>query len=241
MRSPFPGIDPFIENQKWEDFHTSFISALRDAIVPSVRPKYVVDVERRVYLERIDPSKAAQSLVADAAIYHRFDNPDNNSNGGLATATEPSILPKVCTVPFFEEYRETFITIRRGSPSEVVTVIELLSPTIKQRGTLGREQYLEKVQALMTTKASPVELDLLRGGERSTVSDPPSGDFFALVSKPRPRPLAEVYAWPWRDRLPRILISSGSEDPDIALDLQSVMTSFTNEQAMTTRLTINSN
>lgn len=24
MPSPFPGMDPFIENQEWEDFHASF-------------------------------------------------------------------------------------------------------------------------------------------------------------------------------------------------------------------------
>ncbi len=222
MPSPFPGMDPFIENQKWEDFHTSFVSAIRDALVPSVRPKYVVEVERRVYLERIDATVAAQSLVADAAIYHRFDHVETKSGGGIAVLSEPSIIPKVCAIPYFEEHRETFITIRRGAPSEVVTVIELLSPTNKKKGTVGREQYLEKVHALMKTKASLVELDLLRGGERSTVSNPPPGDYFALVSKPKPRPLAEVYAWPWRDRLPRILIPLSIEDPDVALDLQSV-------------------
>jgi hypothetical protein len=222
MPSPFPGMDPYIESQKWEDFHTSFVSAIRDALVPFVRPKYVVDVEKRVYLERIDPTVSAQSLVADAAIYHRFDHMNSNDHGATAVLREPSIKPKVCTIPYFEEHRETFITIRRGSPSEVVTVIELLSPTNKKKGTVGREQYLEKVHALMKTRASLVELDLLRGGERSTVSDPPSGDYFALVSKPAPRPLAEVYAWAWRDQLPRILIPLSVEDPDVALDLQAV-------------------
>ncbi|MEQ1825387.1 MAG: DUF4058 family protein [Pirellula sp.] len=224
MTSPFPGMDPFIENQKWEDFHTSFMSAIRDALVPSVRPKYVVDVEKRVYLERIDPVAPVQTLVADAAIYHRFDHltPSGPTGAGTALASEPSIVPKVCTIPYFEEHRETFITIRRGSPSEVVTVIELLSPTNKRKGTEGREQYLEKVHALMKTKASLVELDLLRGGERSTVSNPPPGDYFALVSKPKPRPLAEVYGWAWNDRLPRILIPLSIEDPDVPLDLQAV-------------------
>lgn len=223
MPSPFPGMDPFIENQKWEDFHTRFVSILADQLMPSVRPKYVVDVDRRVYLERIDPTLAVQTIVADAAIYHRFDHLEDNA-GGAALLKEPSIQPKVCTIPYFEEHRETFITIRRGKPSEVVTVIELLSPTNKKKGTVGREQYLEKVYALMKTKASLVELDLLRGGERSTVSDPPPGDYFALVSKPKPRPLAEVYGWPWRDRLPRIMIPLSPEDPDVALDLQSVFT-----------------
>lgn len=49
MPSPFPGMDPFIENQKWEDFHTRFLTAVSDALVSSVRPFYTVEVERRIY------------------------------------------------------------------------------------------------------------------------------------------------------------------------------------------------
>ncbi len=221
MPSPFPGMDPFIESQKWEDFHTSFITAIRDALVPAVRPKYIVDVERRIYLERIDPTEPVQTLVADAAIYHRFDHlSEVSSRGNVAVANEPSIKPKICTIPYFEEHRETFIRIRRGSPARVVTVIELLSPTNKRKGTEGREQYLDKTHALLKTSASLVEIDLLRGGERSAVSDPPPGDYFAMVSKPKPRPLAEVYAWSLADPLPRILIPLSIEDPDVPLDLQ---------------------
>jgi hypothetical protein len=52
MPSPFPGVDPFIESQKWEDFHTTFIGVLRELLVPQVRPQYVVDVERYRYVTR---------------------------------------------------------------------------------------------------------------------------------------------------------------------------------------------
>ena len=52
MPSPFPGVDPFIESQKWEDFHTTFIGVLRELLVPQVRPQYVVDVERYLYVTR---------------------------------------------------------------------------------------------------------------------------------------------------------------------------------------------
>lgn len=225
MPSPFPGMDPFIESQKWEDFHTSLMSAIRDTLVPVVRPKYIVDVERGIYLERIDPTAPVKTLVADAAIYNRFESHSGEkASDAVALLTQPSIKPKVCTIPYFEEHRETFITIRRGSPSEVVTVIELLSPTNKRKGTEGREQYLEKIHALLKTKASLVEIDLLRGGERSSVSNPPEGDYFALVSKPKPRPLVEVYGWAMLDPLPRILIPLSIEDPDVALDLQFVFT-----------------
>src|SRR5262249_25051070 len=51
MPSPFPGMDPFIEGQEWEDFHHELISAIREALMSQVLPRYVVRVEKRVYLE----------------------------------------------------------------------------------------------------------------------------------------------------------------------------------------------
>ena len=49
MPSPFPGMDPFLESQEWEDFHTTFNTILRERLGPSLEPDYLVRVERRVY------------------------------------------------------------------------------------------------------------------------------------------------------------------------------------------------
>jgi hypothetical protein len=51
MPSPFPGMDPFIEGQAWTDFHLTMISEARAALIPLVRPHYIVRVEERVYLD----------------------------------------------------------------------------------------------------------------------------------------------------------------------------------------------
>ena len=58
MPSPFPGMDPFVELQEWDDFHAKFNSAISDALQPQVAPRYIVRAERRVYVEspgEIDP------------------------------------------------------------------------------------------------------------------------------------------------------------------------------------------
>lgn len=52
MPSPFPGMDPFLENQEWEDFHTTFNTVLRERLATGLEPEYLVRVERRVYVER---------------------------------------------------------------------------------------------------------------------------------------------------------------------------------------------
>jgi len=69
MPSPFPGMDPFIENQKWEDFHTRLMTAIGDALVPRVRPRYTVEVERRVYLEALAPEEPMRSIVTDVGVW----------------------------------------------------------------------------------------------------------------------------------------------------------------------------
>ena len=227
MPSPFPGMDPFIESQKWEDFHTSYLAAIRDAIVAAVRPKYIVEVERRIYLETHDPTTPVQSFIADAALMKTGREPEvpsEQSAGGLAVLTETTVEVKTCTIPFIEEHRETFLTIRRGKPSEVVTVIELLSPTNKRKGTDGRQLYSEKSSALLKTKTHFVELDLLRGGERTLVSEPPAGDYFAMISRAERRPFVEVYGWRLLSRLPVIAIPLAGADPDVKLDLQPTFT-----------------
>ena len=51
MPSPFPGMDPFLEFQEWEDFHATFNTVIRELLAPRLEPRYVVRVERRVYVE----------------------------------------------------------------------------------------------------------------------------------------------------------------------------------------------
>jgi hypothetical protein len=219
MPSPFPGMDPFIESQRWEGFHASFMSGVRDTMVASVRPRYEVDVEMRVYLERRDLEETARTFVADVGI---VDADHDTQEGAVAVATETDVEANECVLPWPEEHREAYLVIRRPHASEVITVIELLSPTNKLRRADGRELYLEKRMELLQTRTHFVELDLLRGGERMPFSNPPDGDYFALVSRAGRRPVAKVYGWPLAHRLPVIPIPLAKDDPDVGLDLQAV-------------------
>jgi hypothetical protein len=44
-------MDPYIEDQEWEDFHTTFNTVMRESLTPPLEPRYIVRVERRVYVE----------------------------------------------------------------------------------------------------------------------------------------------------------------------------------------------
>lgn len=231
--SPFPGMDPFIESQDWEDFHTTLMTVIRESLIPSVRPRYEVRVERRVYVAR-STDEPARIIIPDVAVLKPHteswseDSYESSNGGGTATATVPATVttvePVLCRLPQREEKRETYLTIRRAETKQVITVVEALSPDNKRTGHKGRRKYLRKRNTVIDSRAHLVELDLLRGGARLPMDDPlPAGDYYALICRDR-KPAAEVYAWTLRHRLPTIPIPLAEGDADVALELQSVFT-----------------
>jgi hypothetical protein len=221
MPSPFPGMDPFVEMQEWDDFHTTFNTVLREQLAPDVEPRYVVRVERRVYVEG-SFQDADQWRSADAAIIWAGNQPLSTTNASADRAT--AVAPVECEIPMPQERRETYLVIRERETMEVVTVIETLSPTNKRTSSDGRAQYLEKRQETLQSRSNLVEIDLLRGGARLPMIGSPVGDYFAIVSRSRRRPKASSYAWTLRQQMPTIAIPLKGEDPDVALDLQKVFT-----------------
>ena len=224
MPSPFPGMDPFIESNDWEDFHAGFINGLSDAIVPVVRPDYSVRTERRIYIDH--PSDAPSAYRADLAVIHR-DDPLATKEVRQSTVNYESatyeLVPVERLLPGPIEVVENYLVIRYLGSGDVVTVIELLSPSNKRVGSEGRKAYLSKREELLTSRTNLVELDLLRGGARlPTVQPLPPGDYFAFVCRAKRRRVASVYAWPVEHRLPVIPIPLTSDVAEVALDLQKV-------------------
>ena len=53
MKSPFPGMDPFIEGcGLWEDFHNHLVEKIFDYLAASVPERYVVRTGERSYIVR---------------------------------------------------------------------------------------------------------------------------------------------------------------------------------------------
>jgi len=224
MGSVFPGMDPYIEGQAWEDFHLRFVGELSSFLVPQVRPGYVVRAERRVYVEHYT-EHLPEHIRPDVTIIGDSEQPwqsDRTSTERTETAGSPVLL----SVPMPEEIREPYLTIRLRETGEVVTVIEVLSPGNKRPGADGRREYLGKREAVLGSYTHLVELDLLRAGERLPTIEPlPPGDFFAFVCRRGRRPRAEVYAWSLRQPMPIVPVPLAGDDPDAKLDLQAVFTS----------------
>jgi len=212
-------MDPFIEGQVWEDFHHGVIEALREALHPSVRPRYVVRVEKRVYVEH-DLDTLTELIRPDLAVVERGGQ-EPPSQGGAATAV--AVEPVVLALPMPEPCKQAFLTIRDRDTMAVIAVIEVLSPGNKRRGSDGRREYLAKREEILQSDTHLVELDLLRGGERLPTLEPlPPADYYAFVCRAQRRPSAEVYAWPLRHVLPSVPVPLAGDDPDVTLDLQSI-------------------
>jgi hypothetical protein len=119
--------------------------------------------------------------------------------------------------------RHSYLEIQDRESRQLITVVELLSPTTKNPGP-NRERYLGKRRELISSGVNLVEIDLLRGGPRLPLEGClPDGAYFIVVSRSQERPY--VYLWPigLRDPLPTIPIPLREPDADARLDLQQAL------------------
>ena len=218
MRSPFPGVDPFLEGQKWSGFHTLLIAALQESMTRRVAPRYVVDVEESVTIDR--PNDEFQIRIPDLSIVEgSMESPWDATGGGTATMT--AIEPQVYTLPKTEPRRQRYLEIREREGHRLVTVIEILSPTNKNEGF---REYLSKRAQLLAQPIHLVEMDLLRGGRRLPTVEPlHPADYYVFVSRSESRPQVEGFGWPLPHVAPPIPIPLLPEDGQIVIPLQEIL------------------
>lgn len=217
MKSPFPGMDPWLEQHwLWPDVHGSLLVIYRRALVPQVVEKYSVALEFRT--TRVNADDPAFKYAIPDLLVVREPARAYNSARGVSRPTS------VLTVAEWAEFREPLLVIRDRQGNEIVTWIELLSPTNKMADSTDRAKYLQKRARTMRTNANLVEIDLLRGGERLPFfEDLPEGDYFAYVSRAQKRPETEIWATKLARQLPVIPIPLCPPDTDARLDLQEAL------------------
>jgi hypothetical protein len=212
-------MDPFLELYGWGDFHVSLIVEFKRQLTPQISPKYAAIAERRVYLEHHDDRS---EFIPDVHIAESAAKPMPPASANPLVAT---LEPETHMVPMPLEVREPFLEIRDLNGNEVVTVIEVLSPTNKRAGTDGSVEYQSKREEILRSSANLVEIDLLRGGERPILKPPvrTTSDYVVSVHRKRKRPSVDVYQWSLRRQLPEIPIPLAGNDSDVTLDLQKAL------------------
>jgi len=197
MPTPFPGMDPYLEQTSlWPDVHNRLIVSLADDLTPHLRPHYYVSIEERTY--RQDPGGLTFSGRADITVVD--PSSANIRESPPVYATPPGSV--TVTLPLSDEITETYLEVRSVDNGRIVTTLEILSPTNKRPGE-GRRQYLRKRMAVLGSETHLVEIDLLRGGELMPMrGENLKGDYRILVSRQERRPVADLFLFGVRQQIP---------------------------------------
>jgi len=224
MPSPFPGMNPYLEQPEiWSQVHKWLTLLIAQTLNPQLRPKYRVAIEERVY-----DAKGEDSLlvgIPDDVVVQRSQttpNPDKTNSGNIAVAT-PDIKPQKVTLPMTETVREWYLEVRQVGTEDVITVIEIISPKNKRSGE-GRIKYESKRQKLLDSRTHLIEIDLLRQGKPLPMNGQGiTSHYRILVSRSSERPQADLYRFNLRQEIPVFPLPLKPEDTEPLINLQDLL------------------
>jgi len=221
MKSPFPGMDPYLE-EHWGDIHARLVVYACDLIQATLPSDLRARVQERVFVES---SEAGTRTVYPDVRVVETRTPQGNGGTAVAVVDEPLILHLDDDEPLTEGFIEI---VAAGTGHRVVTVIEMISLANKTRGP-GQDLYRQKQDEVRAAGASLVEIDLLRAGQR--VASVPEQKipkdyrtpYRVCVRRGWQPKKAEIYRLPLRQKLPVVGIPLREKDADASLDLQAIL------------------
>lgn len=223
MKSPFPGMDPYLE-ARWGDVHQRLITYAADQLGARLPPDLRARVEERVFVET--EAEQIRRIVPDLHVAQYRSSHASQSvlrETGDAAVAEPMVF-----LLEDEAVTEGYIEIRERGGSKVITVIEFLSPSNKAGGE-GQKMYLQKQGELLHSDTNLVEIDLVRSGQRviafpeHRLPPPCCHENLVRVRCAWSERARELYVLPLRERLPAIPIPLRQSDRAVPLDLQALI------------------
>ncbi len=212
-------MDPYLEPY-WLDVHSTVAIGARDALNERLPEDLVAHVEERVAIE---------SWTGEERQFGRDVRVFEPSGDMLAAPDDQTsvIQAPLRLIAQVEPMTERFVRVIEPRTERVVTVLELVSPTNK-RGE-GLTAFRTKRAELLSSGVNFVEVDLTRTGDWQALLQPHRCPRKAVtpyrVTIRIPSDPAAVYLHPIRlpERPPRIAIPLRRNDPEIKLDLQSLL------------------
>jgi hypothetical protein len=221
MPSPFPGMDPWLEDEEFfRDLHHSLIYLLREALNAVLPRGYVAKTAELVWIDDELRREPGVSTFGP-------DRPPTDPSGGVATLTG---LVAVGRDRVSDPITESYLEILSPKGKRLVTAIEIISLTNKKAGEKGRKTYQDKQDGYLLGGVNVVEIDLLRTGPHVTCVSASrlkkvAGPFDYHVSVAVPSSPDGYYAAPIKlaDRLPAFAIPLDSDVPPVTVDLQPLL------------------
>ena len=159
MPSPFPGMDPYLEDPgRWPDVHHGLIATMCRMLVGQLAPRYLVRVAERVYVSG-EADAGRSVIVPDLRVTRRPAERRPIGMDGPATIAEPIELELLD-----DEVHEAHLAVLDREYRQLTAVIEVVSPTNKVWSAADRDSYVRKRAEVAASPAHFVEVDLLRAG-----------------------------------------------------------------------------
>lgn len=221
MKSPFPGMDPYLEKH-WGDVHARLIVYMCDQINEQLPSGLQARVEESLMVDADDYSRR---VYPDVKVAERSDQDHvPRPTSSTVAVAEPYVI-LLQDEPRIQRHVEI---IDRNSGNRVVTAIELLSPANK-RTLEGRRSYQGKQRDYLEAGINLVEIDLVREGE-FVLAVPPSllplhcqTPYLVCIRRALQPKQAFIIPIPLQLPLPAIPIPLREQDPDISIELQPLL------------------
>ncbi len=218
MPSPFPGMDPYLEQEViWHDFHERFLPAAAAQLSAQVLPRYIVLIDEHIYVHDAISEENLSIGRPNLSVTQR-SRPERPGAASAGVLEAPALV----VVPNLDEERESFLTVCDRVSRQVITAIEMLSPANKLPGE-NRRRYLAKRAELLNSPAHFVEIDLLRGGKPMPAKGRPECVYSVLISRALDRPEAGFWPIGLRDPLPPVPIPLRPDEQAANLNLRAVL------------------
>ena len=219
MKSPFPGMDPFLEGYLWPDVHAGLAFVIKELLAPQIQPKYVARTE--TYTVQDTSAEEELGIMYPDVDILKIENIAKEPNVAYSSGSGftpvdlsiPAIPPIPVKVPVTE--------IRDREDNRLITAIEILSPVNKRNP--GFLPYQKKRQKLFEAGVHLLEIDLLRRGKRP-FSHPnlPLTHYVMGLTRANSRK-TDVWTVDLKDALPILPVPLTPSDPDARLELGQVL------------------
>jgi len=223
MKSPFPGMDPYLESH-WGDVHTRLMVYASNQI----NAQLPGDLRARVQegLAVMEEESFSRTIYPDVRVFERLDRPATapEAEAALAAVAEPYVV----TLEDDPQTWRHLEIVDTGAGDRVVTIIEILSPANKI-GLQGQMNYIRKQQEFWHAGVNLVEIDLICAGSyvlafpEDRLPRPCRTTYRACVRRAANRYQAEFYPMPLREPLRNIRVPLRPSDHDAMLRLQELI------------------
>ncbi len=211
-------MDPWLEKPGlWSGFHTTLIVALRAELTMRLPKGFFAEVEQYIWLQADDDDQ--QLYIPDNYIA------TNAAAGTLHTKKKLSTASPTAHVllPLAKANKsKRCIRVYDKENNKVITVIELLSPSDKNKSN-EYHRYISKREEYMAAGINLVEIDLLRRGNRMPMGrdDVPDGDYYVFVSRAEDFPRADVWSFTVREPIPVVPVPLTPDREPIPLAIRA--------------------